>query len=384
MFVVVLLTANLVKMWLLAECSPKLLGGIFRRHTLSSYKYKLSSYKNYQNPIFRKTCRIFGTTSTANNEVYRSYNNLKEEEKYKEWVQSGNQPFYKQFGLYSKLSKARLTALVTLTATAGYYIAPGPFVPLAVAGVTVGTFLCSASANSFNQFVEVPYDCQMARTKDRVLVRGMLRPSNAAYFGTISGLLGFSLLASTVNMPTACLGLFNIILYAGIYTPSKRMHIANTWIGAVVGAIPPMMGWLACTGGLDIGALVIAGMVYSWQFPHFNSLSWNYRPDYSRAGYRMMSVTDPALCRRVTLRHAIAQIPLSIASCALNVTNWSFLVISLPCNIYLALLSWEFYRNANNNTARKLFKCTLWHLPVLMFFCIICRYKKDGAISDAS
>lgn len=77
-------------------------------------------------------------------------------------------------------------------------------------------------------------------------------------------------------------GFLNIFLYAGVYTPSKRYHIANTWIGAVVGAIPPLMGWAACTGDLNVGALTLAAILFSWQFPHFNALSWNYRPDYSR------------------------------------------------------------------------------------------------------
>lgn len=353
-----------------------------------TFKNVLCKDRHHQNLLSNICKRTFRTTSQFQGDdvyQYRSYNNLKEdnEEKFKEWIQTGNHPIRKKLSLYSKLSKARLTALVTLSATAGYVIAPGPFSALAFGGVCLGTFLCSSSANSFNQFVEVPYDCQMARTKDRVLVRGMLRPLEAVNFGIVSGLLGFSILATTVNMPTAYLGLANIVLYAGIYTPSKRMHIANTWIGAVVGGIPPIMGWLACTGGLDIGAFILAGMLYSWQFPHFNALSWNYRPDYSRAGYRMMSVTDPALCRRVTLRHGLAQIPLSIAACLFHVTNWSYLVISLPCNIYLALLSWEFYKNSNNNTARKLFRCTLWHLPVLMFFAAICRYKEEGSIPDA-
>ena len=78
------------------------------------------------------------------------------------------------------------------------------------------------------------------------------------------------------------LGGLNIFLYAGVYTPSKRLHIANTWIGSVVGAIPPLMGWAAATGGLDLASLTLAGILYSWQFPHFNALSWSYRADYSR------------------------------------------------------------------------------------------------------
>jgi len=289
-----------------------------------------------------------------------------------DWTKIGRPSLRKRLGLYAKLSKSRLTGLVVLTAAAGYAIAPGPWDPLVFTGTALGTMLCSSAANSFNQFMEVPYDSQMSRTQDRVLVRGLLRPIDCVTFGTTSGLLGVSTLAAFVNPLTATLGFLNIFLYAGVYTPSKRYHIANTWIGAVVGAIPPLMGWAACTGNLDFGALTLAAILFSWQFPHFNALSWNYRPDYSRAGYKMMSVTDPALCRRNTLRHALLQIPFAAMVSYLGVANWSFFVLSLPFNVYLSLLSWEFYKSSNSNTARKLFRFTLLHLPVLMFFMIIC------------
>lgn len=104
------------------------------------------------------------------------------------------------------------------------------------------------------------------------------------------------------NNLTAALGLLNLGLYAGVYTPLKRYHIGCTWAGAVVGAIPPLMGYAAVTGTLDPAAFVLATILYSWQFPHFNGLSWNLRGDYSRAGYRVMCVTDEGICRRTTLR----------------------------------------------------------------------------------
>ena len=105
-----------------------------------------------------------------------------------------------------------------------------------------------------------------------------------------------------VNPVASMLTLANLFLYTSVYTPMKRLSIYNTWVGSIVGALPPIIGWVSATGTLDIGALVLGGILYTWQFPHFNSLSWNLRPDYSRAGYRMMSVTDPGLCKRVALR----------------------------------------------------------------------------------
>ncbi len=127
--------------------------------------------------------------------------------------------------------------------------------------------------------------------------------------------LGATLLYTFTNPLTTGLGLANIVLYAFVYTPLKRISISCTWAGAVVGAIPPLMGYAACAGAvvfvlinvyhlgvLTPAAATMAAILYAWQFPHFNALSWNLRPDYSRAGYRVMCVTHPALCLRTTVR----------------------------------------------------------------------------------
>jgi protoheme IX farnesyltransferase len=120
---------------------------------------------------------------------------------------------------------------------------------------------------------------------------------HAVTFAIASATAGASILWLGVNPLCAGLGVLNLFLYTSVYTPMKRLTVANTWLGSVVGAIPPLMGWVACTGSLDPGAFVLAGLLYTWQFPHFNALSWNLRPDYSKAGYRMMSVTDPGTWR---------------------------------------------------------------------------------------
>ncbi|KAJ3031761.1 UNVERIFIED_CONTAM: Protoheme IX farnesyltransferase, mitochondrial [Siphonaria sp. JEL0065] len=191
-------------------------------------------------------------------------------------------------GTYASLAKARLAALVVLTTMAGYAVAPMATTLPTLLATTAGTALCVASANSLNQWVEAPYDAQMKRTRTRVLVTHSVSGFHAFSFGVASGVAGFATLYGFVNPITAVLGLANIVLYAGVYTPLKRFSIYNTWIGALVGAIPPIMGWTACTGTLDAGALFMGAILFAWQFPHFNALSWNLRPDYSKAGYHMM------------------------------------------------------------------------------------------------
>ncbi|XP_026121915.1 protoheme IX farnesyltransferase, mitochondrial-like [Carassius auratus] len=278
-------------------------------------------------------------------------------------------------GIYARLSKIKLTALVVTTAAAGYAMAPVPFDPVTFLMASVGTFLSSCTANSINQYFEVPFDSNMNRTKNRPLVRGQISPLHAVSFALACGISGVTLLTLGVNPLTGFLGALNIFLYTCCYTPLKRLSITNTWVGAVVGAIPPVMGWTAATGSLDPGALLLGAFLFSWQFPHFNALSWNLREDYSRGGYRMMSVTHPGLCKRVALRHSIGLIGLSALGPVLDVTTWTFPLVSLPINLYISYLAFRFYHNGDRQNARKLFFCSLWHLPMLLLLALTCKKR---------
>jgi len=272
---------------------------------------------------------------------------------------------------YMMLSKFRLTSLVVITSMAGYAVAPAAFDVSTFLMCSAGTGLLSSAANSINQFFEVPFDAQMSRTKNRVLVKGYLSPLHAVGFALGAGVTGVSLLYYGCNGLTAALGATNLVLYTLIYTPMKRYSILNTWVGSIVGAIPPMMGWAACAGEIGPGAWILGGLLYAWQFPHFNALSWNLRPDYSRAGYRMMAVTDPALCRRVALRYTAVIAGLSLAAPAMDVTNYWFALETAPLNGYFAYLAWKFYQNSDSGSSRKLFRFSLIHLPLLMVLFLV-------------
>lgn len=284
--------------------------------------------------------------------------------------------------LYLQLAKSRLTAMVVITAMSGYALAPAEFSLATFLCMSLGTALTSAAANSSNQYLEVPYDSQMLRTKNRVLVRGIITPGHALVFSWLSGLAGVALLYTTVNPLCAGLGLFNYILYSYIYTPMKRYSILNTWVGSLVGAIPPVMGYVGCTGSIDAGAGILAGLLYMWQFPHFNALSWNLRKEYSRAGYRMMCVTHPALCKRVTVRYSLGLLALCNAAPMLDVTSWAFAVDSLPLNLYMIYLSCKFYKEGDASSARKLFRFSLIYLPVIMAFLLIAKKPPPSKHSD--
>lgn len=275
--------------------------------------------------------------------------------------------------VYAKLAKIKLTALVVTSAAAGFAMAPVPFDPLLFFVSSLGIGLASCTANTINQYFEVPFDSNMNRTKNRPLVRGQISPLHAVSFALGCGIPGVALLTLAVNPLTGFLGALNIFLYTCCYTPLKRLSITNTWVGAVVGALPPVMGWTAATGCLGQGALLMGGFLYCWQFPHFNALSWNLREDYSRGGYRMMSVTHPSMCKRVALRHSLGLIGLSTLAPVLDVTTWTFPIISLPINLYISYLAFRFYREGDRGSARKLFFCSLWHLPMLLLLAFTCK-----------
>ncbi|XP_046650079.1 protoheme IX farnesyltransferase, mitochondrial-like [Daphnia pulicaria] len=279
---------------------------------------------------------------------------------------------------YSSLAKFRLTGLVVCSAVTGYAMAPMPTDLTTLSLCLLGTALTSASANTINQFFEVPFDSQMARTSNRVLVRGLLSPLHAVSFAAVCGTTGLIILNYGVNGVCASLGALTLALYTLVYTPMKRSSIANTWVGSIVGALPPLMGYAGCTGYLDAGALVLGGVLYAWQFPHFNALSWNLRSDYSRAGYRMMAVTNPDLCRRTTLRHTAALIGICTTAPVIGLTTWTFALDSLPINMYFLYLAWRFYRHSDSSSSRKLFRMSLAHLPIIMILMLVHKKSEDG------
>jgi len=182
---------------------------------------------------------------------------------------------------------------------------------------------------------------------------------------------------ATTNPTCAALGLANLVLYTAVYTPSKRVTIANTWIGAVVGAIPPLIGWTACGGpliGLDsAGGWLMAGLLFAWQFPHFNGLSWNLRNDYHAAGYRMMCHDNPRLCKVTCLRYSVAMLAIGFAAPLLGVTDWMFARDATPFNLAMLYLSYRFYKDGDSKSSRKLFKFTLLHLPAVIVLMIMSR-----------
>ncbi|CDO74357.1 hypothetical protein BN946_scf184355.g5 [Trametes cinnabarina] len=300
--------------------------------------------------------------------------------------------------VYMQLAKSNLTVLVALTAMSGVALSPlTPTVPVLLS-TALGTALCSASANAFNQIQEVPYDAQMARTRNRPLVRRAISPLHATGFAVATGLAGPALLWTCVNPTTALLGAANIALYGGAYTYLKRRSTLNTWVGSVVGGIPPLMGWTAGGGSLlpsstqsfdlvlpsfmstlssiptdvaiadnPLAPLALFLLLYCWQFPHFNGLSHLVRESYAQAGYRMLGVLDPHKNATVVLRHALLLVPAtSILMPLSGLTTWAFALTSLVPHAICIDAAYKFWKHGGEKQARKVFQHSLWYLPVLL------------------
>lgn len=300
----------------------------------------------------------------------------------------------RRFALFLSLSKPNLSFLIVLTTAAAYAIYPvNPLLTstanasptlsaLTLVFLTSGTALCSASANALNMLFEPEHDAKMSRTRNRPLVRGLLSKRAALLFAIATGLVGTAALYSGVNPTVAGLGALNIFLYAGVYTPMKRISVLNTWVGAIVGGIPPLMGWAAAAGQAatgdggpadlllgekNIGGWLLAALLFAWQFPHFNALSWGIRDEYKAAGYRMLVSFKPKMNARVALRYSLLMFPICFGLSAYGVTDSYFVLTSSVINAWMtraAIRFWQF--EGHKGTARGLFWASVWHLPVVM------------------
>eukprot|EP01137_Pigoraptor_chileana_P015943 Opistho-2@72362 len=288
--------------------------------------------------------------------------------------------------VYLKLSKPWLSTAVLVTTVAGYFFAP---LPESRAGgllsdrlsnawtftcTLVGTALCVFSANVINQILEVPYDMQMTRTSERPLVRASISLLHARLAALVAGIVGPLILLTQVNGVTAGLGLANIILYGFIYTPMKRTTIHNTAVGAIVGAIPPLMGCAARTGSItDPSGIYLGFLLFGWQFPHFNALSWMQRDQYAKAGYKMMAVSHPQLTRKLALGTCAVVTASSFLPPLLDLTTWAFAPVSLVANSVYLYGALKFYRSFDIKPAQSFYAMSKWYLPVVLVAALACK-----------
>lgn len=277
---------------------------------------------------------------------------------------------------YLELTKARLSALVLVTTAVGFILASiGGVDWLTMLWTMLGTALCAGCASAFNQLWEIRLDARMRRTQNRPLPSRAMSPMHAFIAAIVMGYAGLCMLGLGANLPAAGLALLTIVLYVLAYTPMKTRSTLNTIVGAVCGAIPPMIGWVAASGQLDIGAWVLGSILFVWQIPHFFALAWLYREDYRRGGFAMLPVLDREgrITTQVIVLTSLLLIPLGLLATLLNVTGLAAAVGSLTLGLWMLALSIRLHRTHCDDHARSLFLASITYLPLLLALFVIDR-----------
>lgn len=272
-------------------------------------------------------------------------------------------------GVICDLIKMRLTALVMATTLVGFYL--GSNVPLRyglLLHAMLGTFMLAAGAAALNQLLEIQFDSMMNRTESRPLPSGRLHPNVALIFGGACSAVGLIVLALQVNLITSLLGALTLGSYLFVYTPLKRKTTLNTIVGAIPGALPPLMGWTAATAEVSIGGWALFSILFFWQLPHFLAIGWLHREDYAKAGFVMLPVVDPDGVRtgRSSVSHALGLLPISLFPFFLGISGKAYVIGALILGAFFLSSAIRFSRALTHENARGLFFASIIYLPLLL------------------
>ena len=277
---------------------------------------------------------------------------------------------------FAELVKARLTLLVLLTTAVGFYLAvENPTNYVALFHTVFGTAAAAAGAAALNQWWERRLDALMHRTRMRPVPAGRMRPIEALVLGGALSIFGVGYVAFLCNALSATLAAITIIIYIFAYTPLKRVSTFNTALGAVPGALPPMIGWAAARGTIDAGAWSLFAILFFWQLPHFFAIAWMYRDDYVRAGFRMISGDDRSGERSASqsvffciLLFVIAGLP-----AFLGVVTAAYLLVELALGGAFVAVAMRFLRTRSPANARLLFITSIVYLPLLLLALVLTK-----------
>jgi protoheme IX farnesyltransferase len=278
---------------------------------------------------------------------------------------------------YVALTKPRIAVLVLFTVATGTLLAAGSTLePYTLLHAVLGTALVAAGASALNQLLERQSDGLMNRTESRPLPAGRMQPIEVLVFGATLALVGIAYLAVTLRQPcTPLVAAFTFVAYVGIYTPLKSRTTLNTLIGAVPGAMPPVIGWTAVRGTIDAEAWTLFAIVFLWQVPHFLAIAWIYREDYARAGLRMLPVVDEdgRQTGRQMLWWTLALVPASFAPVLLRSAGPLYLLGALALGLVFLARASDFMRSRTTEDARRVLRASLVYLPGLLALLLVDR-----------
>ena len=274
---------------------------------------------------------------------------------------------------YIELTKPRIALMVLVTTAFGYFLGGEGFHGATLFVLTLlGTAMSGGGASVLNQYLERDSDALMERTRGRPVPAGKISPQAALYFGVVLCLGGCFLLLWSVNILAAFLALQSTFLYVLVYTPMKRLSWWNTSVGAIPGALPPLIGWAAATGTLNAQAWVLFAILYVWQHPHFYAIAWIYKDDYRRGGIKMLSVVHPdgrSLFNQVA-GFAVILIPISLLPTLLGMSGWVYFVGALTIGLGMLGAALAFFRKRTVGHARLVLKVSVIYLPLLLIFMV--------------
>lgn len=287
---------------------------------------------------------------------------------------------------YIELTKPRVAVLVLFTVAAGALLAAGglPDRPLDLVNTLLGTALVAAGASALNQLLERHSDGLMHRTEHRPLPAGRMLPGAVLAFGAGLSVFGVAYLAVTLRQPTAALvAAFTFVSYVFLYTPLKRRTPLNTLVGAVPGALPPVIGWTAVRGRIDAEALALFTILFLWQVPHFLAIAWIYRDDYTRAGLRMLPVVDRSGTQtgRQMIRYCLILVPASLAPVAFGTVGPIYLAGATLLGVGFLLATIGFARDHSMTQARRVLRASLIYLPALFALLLIDSVSASVALA---
>jgi protoheme IX farnesyltransferase len=280
--------------------------------------------------------------------------------------------------VYADLFKARLTFLVLLTTLVGFYLGfRGPVNYLLMLHTMLATALLAGGASALNQLLEREHDAKMRRTQSRPLPSGRLQPQTVLVIGLCSSVLGIAYLGWAVNPLTSLLGTASLLSYVFVYTPLKRITWLNTAIGAIPGALPPLMGWTAARNELSREGWALFAILAFWQIPHFLAIAWMYREEYARAGFKMLPGVDAAGHRtgRQAVSHTLALLLVSLAPFVFKLTGPVYLAGALVLGCTFLWFAVQFARHVTVPRARQLFYVSILYLPLLLAIMVLDKIK---------
>lgn len=277
---------------------------------------------------------------------------------------------------YIELTKPKIAVLLLVcVALAAVCAANGALDVVRLLHVIVGTGLVAASSCVWNQCLEAHLDRRMNRTADRPIPSGRLTRHSATIFGTLLGSVGVSYLLATVGLLPALVGTLTWVVYVCIYTPLKQITPWNTNVGAVAGALPILMGWLAMRPELDLQGLALFAILFFWQFPHFMAIAWLYREDYAKGGMKMWSVVDQtgtkAGLQAVSGAMALLLVSIVPGMGTIGLANVGYMLLSLIAGVFMLAASLRFFTHRDDVTARQLLFASLFYLPIQLALLVI-------------